>query len=65
MWRAKSRRCKLIVLFVSPRLRVTGEKSLQENRSSEDTQDEKIAPLSVCMFLFYSLDTLSVETIST
>nr|XP_008012537.2 meiosis-specific kinetochore protein isoform X1 [Chlorocebus sabaeus] len=30
----------------SPRLRVTGEKSLQENRSSEDTQDEKIAPLS-------------------
>uniref|UniRef100_A0A2K5HU93 Meiotic kinetochore factor n=1 Tax=Colobus angolensis palliatus TaxID=336983 RepID=A0A2K5HU93_COLAP len=30
----------------SPHLRVTGEKSLQENRSSEDTQDEKIAPLS-------------------
>ncbi|PNJ80207.1 meiosis-specific kinetochore protein isoform X2 [Pongo abelii] len=30
----------------SPRLAVTGEKSLQENRSSEDIQDEKIAPLS-------------------
>ncbi|KAI2538739.1 meiotic kinetochore factor [Homo sapiens] len=29
----------------SPRLGVTGEKSLQENRSSEDTQDEKIASL--------------------
>lgn len=32
-------------LFVSSQLRVTGEKSLQENSTSEETQDEKIAPL--------------------
>ncbi|XP_078221048.1 meiosis-specific kinetochore protein isoform X5 [Callithrix jacchus] len=43
----------------SPRLRITGEKSLQENRSSEDIQDEKIAPLSESV-----TDTLQVDSSS-
>jgi len=30
----------------SPRLRVTGQESLQENSTNEETPDEKIAPLS-------------------
>lgn len=51
-----------MLFFVSTQLRGTGEKSLHENSTSEEAQDEKIAPLSVCMFLLWSLDKLRVET---
>ncbi|KAM9694985.1 meiosis-specific kinetochore protein [Trichechus inunguis] len=39
-------RTNYVVLFVSTQLRVTGEKSLKENSTSEETQDERSPPLT-------------------